>query len=121
MTKEIAAERVSRGASMLDRQMPGWAERINVGTLKIEGCTDCILGQVYGEFGKGAFQLLYDPTTPCDLYGLAIEYGFGADCQTPGPAMGYENLQDTWIEAIADRVAPHVKWTFREREGVGAR
>jgi hypothetical protein len=42
------AGRVAAGAALLDRKVPGWAERIDLGTLSIASCTRCVLGQLDG-------------------------------------------------------------------------
>lgn len=41
------AERVARGAAWLDENYPTWWERIDLATLNIASCSDCVLGQVY--------------------------------------------------------------------------
>jgi hypothetical protein len=41
-----AAERVAAGAALLDRKVPGWAERIDLAALSIASCTRCVLGQL---------------------------------------------------------------------------
>lgn len=42
------AERVARGAALLDEREPGWWQRINVRTLDIRSCKRCVLGQLEG-------------------------------------------------------------------------
>lgn len=39
--------RVARGAAWLDEKYPGWFNVIDLGTLKLSDCHQCILGQVY--------------------------------------------------------------------------
>lgn len=41
-------ERVEKGAGFLDRHYPGWWQHMNLGTLDIASCQECVLGQVYG-------------------------------------------------------------------------
>lgn len=50
MTEERAAE---LGAIIMDEHFPGWAAKINVGTLHIYDTRSCILGQVTGSFSRG--------------------------------------------------------------------
>lgn len=63
---------VQEGAELLDRMHPDWAKRINLDTLKIESCNDCILGQLYGGYSKGKKELGLP-------FGEALKYGFCAD------------------------------------------
>jgi len=41
------AERVARGAALLDEKVPGWAGRISLGELDLSSCTFCVLGQLF--------------------------------------------------------------------------
>lgn len=43
---EIAV-RVARGAAWLDEKYPGWWAKIDLSTLDLSRCTQCVLGQVY--------------------------------------------------------------------------
>jgi hypothetical protein len=40
------AERVARGAALLDEKVPGWAERIDLAELDLSSCWRCVLGQL---------------------------------------------------------------------------
>lgn len=59
-------ERVEAGAAWLDANRPGWVDRINLETLALERCFDCVLGQIYGDFCD----------RPEDLRGRATDFGF---------------------------------------------
>src|SRR2546426_82052 len=37
---------VARGAAWRDKNHPGWAERINLTTLRMDQCSKCIVGQL---------------------------------------------------------------------------
>lgn len=41
------ATRVARGADWLDLNYPTWWEQIDLATLNIASCSDCVLGQIY--------------------------------------------------------------------------
>lgn len=41
------AERVARGAAWLDEKYPQWFDKIDLSTLDLSRCTECVLGQVY--------------------------------------------------------------------------
>ena len=41
------AERVAKGAALLDAEQPGWADRIDLDELELESCRHCVLGQLF--------------------------------------------------------------------------
>lgn len=41
------ATRVARGAAWLDEKYPNWFQAIDLGTLELSDCRQCVLGQVY--------------------------------------------------------------------------
>ena len=43
-------ERVAAGAALLDKKVPGWREQVNLGTLKMNHCGRCVLGQIFGNY-----------------------------------------------------------------------
>ena len=43
----IFTERVAKGAALLDEKRPGWVDRIDLDTLDIDNCEDCVLGQAF--------------------------------------------------------------------------
>lgn len=44
---------VSEAAKWLDGAETGWWKKINRVTLRISGCTKCIMGQLYGDYAVG--------------------------------------------------------------------
>jgi hypothetical protein len=54
MTTLTIAERVQRGASLLDTKFPGWVDQVDLSTLDLASGCDCILGQRFGDFNLGA-------------------------------------------------------------------
>lgn len=40
-------ERVAKGAAFLDEHFTGWWERIDLNTLNIDSCDNCVLGQLW--------------------------------------------------------------------------
>lgn len=44
------AERVRAGAAWLDANHPGWVERIDLASLDLSDCQQCILGQTFGDY-----------------------------------------------------------------------
>lgn len=51
---EVATERVANGARWLDENFPGWEERINPRTLRLDEGSKCICGQLFKEVAKRA-------------------------------------------------------------------
>lgn len=43
------ADRVARGAALLDVKLPGWETEIDLDTLDIQMCTTCVVGQIFGD------------------------------------------------------------------------
>lgn len=62
---------VQMGARKLDQENPDWRKKINLARLNIRDLRDCILGQVYGNFGVG-YSTLFGRLSPAEL----IAHGF---------------------------------------------
>lgn len=45
--------RVSRAAKFLDENTPGWAYKVRLRDLDIASCSNCVLGQLFGEYDEG--------------------------------------------------------------------
>lgn len=58
-----ARARVRAGAALLDKEEPGWADKINLSTFDITDTMHCVLGQVYN-----------DRTTRYEPSGFAVGY-----------------------------------------------
>ena len=58
MTSQDHFDQVARnGARLLDSQRPGWWSDISVEDLRLDGCTDCVLGQLFGDYMEGRVHL----------------------------------------------------------------
>lgn len=58
---------VKRGARRLDKKRPGWAAMVNAAELNMRDCSECVLGQVCGQFGTGVREVVAEPPlTPED-------------------------------------------------------
>lgn len=53
----LLRERVASGAEYLDEVYADWAATIDVDTLDLNGCDECVLGQLFGGFRDGMEQL----------------------------------------------------------------
>ena|SRR5436190_20425103 len=88
---------VSTAAKELDRATPGWAGKIDIGTLNIATSDCCIMGQLSEGGGKawatflGTTGLNYPVLSPAVFSCVSEDYPL---------------LQDAWIAAIADRLIP---------------
>jgi len=87
------AERVTKGAELLDVKRPRWFLEIDLGLLNMANSEKCILGQLYDYYDDVA------------LYELGIiwggEYGFDI-CIFPDE---YSTLHTLWIKEITKRKA----------------
>jgi hypothetical protein len=101
-------ECVRRGAEMLDREYPDWAERVHLGSLDLWSEYDCVLGQLFpyqieraSHFIAGAVCLI-----GCDL-SMAVDWltDFGFDWE---PSLddyddGYDTLTELWAAEVMKR------------------
>jgi len=71
---------VDNGAALLDERLPGWRDHIDPNTLELADGCNCILGQLFGDYGKGIDILAVSPT----------KYGFVKSRTT------YERLTAAW-------------------------
>lgn len=55
--KLAAIAAVDRGAALLDRLCPGWADRIDPARLDFRRPKTCLLGQLYGTYARGRTRL----------------------------------------------------------------
>jgi hypothetical protein len=98
-TIERTAERVAKGAALLDDKKPGWAERIDLGKLQMHSCYECILGQLF------AADHLTDAHTP---FGVGIRALLLADDDDVPSAYGFDGhdadaLNAEWEHVITER------------------
>jgi hypothetical protein len=96
------AERVERGAALLDERRPGWWDEVDVGRLSIRDCDLCVLAQLWGWYLDGRDELFGGVDQEDDYYN-ARRHGFD---DAP-----FKALTDLWRAAIehrraADRTTP---------------
>ena len=108
MTDAIA-ERAKRGAELMDKLRPGWANRINVQILDMNSCSRCILGQLYKDYFEGLKRTFgTEGFNPFSSH-LEENYGFLADYRITGGMSAknteyYELLAEAWKEEINKRL-----------------
>lgn len=49
--------RVDLGAALLDEKVPGWRTKVDLDIFELRSTEDCILGQVFGDYGVGTREL----------------------------------------------------------------
>src|SRR5690625_6974131 len=68
------ANRVKKGAELLDTAQPNWYEQIELSQLDLSSCRKCILGQMFGDFSDGAEVLFKDElSSSIDKCGFDID------------------------------------------------
>lgn len=92
---------VWRGARLLDKKMPGWVGRIDVGTLNMGDNLSCVLGQLFRSYGEGLYNLGHPS---------AVWHGFNIDSPSyptidPRTQHKFSRLDTLWRKAIARRLA----------------
>lgn len=112
---EEFADRVARGAALLDQADPGWQDRINPLTLNIADPFNCVLGQLYGMFSYGTHYLEQwaadhgyrwdDDTARVTFGGDSGERRHGFD----GTSLEYRHLTDAWLRYILGGVRTTVE------------
>jgi hypothetical protein len=94
------AERVTKGAALLDEREPGWWQRINLDTLDLWSPCKCVLGQLATHLGDD-----WEWHTIVAQFGLRpwtdADHGFNADgVQTKEQ---YDALTAEWKRVITER------------------
>ena len=91
-------KQVQRGVKLLDFEIPNWRMGIDIETLDMDQLSECILGQLYGNYFDG-LELLCPFTFPFGGNLWARRRGF------LGPLFfvsygDYEALREEWIRQI---------------------
>lgn len=100
------AARVAKGAALLDGAVPGWYLRIDLTTLDLGSCGECVLGQLFeGDYDHGVFELrepmaLNVPFEPFSR--PEVEHGFLLPLARLN-VEGYDDLAAEWARVITAR------------------
>ena len=132
-------ERVLRGIARLDCEYPGWYRRINMQSLDLQDCLNCVVGQLYGDFEEYVLtearkkDLTVDTRIPgwiCSIRAIVLadlaEYGFyltGDDIIAYGAItydgvdhdQNYENLTAIWKKHIQAKLEADSKSVSTKR------
>jgi hypothetical protein len=87
------SDRVRRGIALLDEEMPGWPDQVDVLTLDMASGYRCVIGQTHGGYIDGLDKL--------DIDELPEDYGFDCDAGRHE----YHTLDRLWTYAINARRA----------------
>jgi hypothetical protein len=100
---ETAADNVRRGAELLDRVQPGWADRIDLDRLDLGSDCECVLGQLYGgpDDDEDPSYLVGRRTLGLTTTEAAAEYGFTVDYS--GDPWSWAELDRLWMAEIRAR------------------
>ena len=108
LTLDAARARASRGALLLDDRDPGWAERVDPGSLHLSDGSACVLGQLWGEYrqGLGRARVLDFSSAP-SRFVSPVDLGFQAvgDLGDAAEALDYTYLTRAWRDEVAGRRA----------------
>lgn len=75
-------ERVAKGVALLDDKRPGWRSEINTDILVMSDSRDCLLGQLYGDYGSGLQALDLWVEEDANKYSFGTPYGFTTGGET---------------------------------------
>ena len=101
-----AIKRVRAGVEWLDKNYPGWLDKVEVNELELEDSCKCVLGQLFSEeavnsdeftgFGY-AMNVVFDPDAEFP-YDKVSRLGFDSDGD-----VCFSALQIVWEDAISSR------------------
>ena len=86
-------DRVANGVAFLDKQNPGWDEKIFVSQLIMQDCNQCILGQLYSEYNYGCEVLGIDNVEEAPAYGFELDTWASSN-------LSHKDLEEEWIRVI---------------------
>lgn len=109
MTTEERAAR--KGARWLDKNHPGWAQKIDIRTLQMRNGYQCVLGQCFGGFWAALEKITKrsrrsDVAERAKANKWATDYGFQAQTRADGLQArngSYERLGLAWAPLVAIR------------------
>lgn len=96
-TTPTPADRVQAGARLLDREVPGWDQRVPANQVRVQSTRDCVLGHVFGHYITGL-----------DALGLSdrariSEHGFSTSDHDWDSWLDYSALNREWAAEIVRR------------------
>ena len=89
---------VKRGVELLDREHPGWADKIDLRKFDLKSSSECVIGQVFGEYEDNVQRVVHADNLDGDD---GYEYGFNID--DAGDSEEWHVAEDQWRRAIEAR------------------
>lgn len=104
-------ERVAAGAAWLDKNEPSWADRIDLDELYMNRCSDCVLGQVFGDYWDAPLLPLSPRSSEAmdeyDNRAAALGFQFATELRESASPSGrradYDALAAEWRRVIEAR------------------
>jgi hypothetical protein len=96
-------QRVRNGIALLDQCYPGWRDSVILESLQMASCTRCVLGQLYGDYFKGAWHIARGNGSN-NIREMAIHHGFSIPYISGDPR--WELLRDEWVLQIQGEPVP---------------
>jgi hypothetical protein len=91
---------------LLDENVPGWERRVDLRTLDLSSCTECVVGQLYGaqetDFVQGGNQTLL---TGYRALGVDVPERYGFALTFKNWRVTYGGLTRAWKRQIKRRLA----------------
>ncbi len=106
---EDARLAVKKGIQWLDNNHPGWASRIDLNTLNMSECENCVIGQSVGDYTHSIMDLSSFEARRASVI-WAMEHGFEwSGVAIDGypydrPTYGYKELDILWSEEVRNRL-----------------
>lgn len=112
---ENAKLAVKHGIDWLDENHPGWVNKIDLNTLYMSDCGNCVIGQAVGEYrtsidkASGTSYAGFGTNKEATIW--AVEHGFESPrvsyyeerSEAPG-AYGFDELDALWAEEVTKRL-----------------
>lgn len=100
-------ERVERGAALLDKHNPDWYMAVSLQGLRMSSCSECVLGQLYGDYGAGLDKVMPGHTLDTGDYGFMLTpeqlKEFAGWANETGRTAAWDELRSEWTRAIVIR------------------
>jgi len=105
MSAADIAERVERGAALLDGQHPGWYRRIDLARLDLKDGCNCVVGQL-GQVSRDDGERYLEEVAALGISDVKGEVAHGFEAEWPARIRDdYEPLTQAWRELITARLA----------------
>ena len=102
-------DRVYRGAALLDHELPGWWQDIDLDRLNMASDETCVLGQIFGSFSNGGRQQIFGKRVSPAVIG---DYGFGPVTKWERATDDRSDMNALWRAEIEARRAAHPRLEY---------